>query len=131
MPAMPFRFRHLRLLSLLAMLFVLPSFAEAAAKVNGRLSTIAGAVGEDLIYELEIQDGAPDRLPDFPKVEGLEVNGAGRNSSTIFSNGSLSQSVTYRYRLTLRREGEITIPAINVIVDGTPLATQPIKIRVT
>ncbi len=103
----------------------------SAATVRGTLSTATAGVGEDVIYELEINGGAPDRLPTFPKLDGVEVTFGGRSSSTTIINGNVKQSVTYRYGLMPQREGPVEIPPVEVIVDGVHLSTQALTLKVS
>jgi hypothetical protein len=94
------------------------------------VSTSNVAVNEDIVYTLIIEGGSPDRLPSFPKVEGLFVDFAGRSSQTVGTFSKFTHTVTYRYRLTPERQGELRIPPIEVIVDGEKLSTQPITLKV-
>lgn len=110
---------------------LLAASALGQAQVKGSLSTMSASVGEDLRYELEINGGSPDRLPTFPKVDGIQFNGSGRNAQTIYDGTQWRHTITYIYSLTPERPGEFVIPPVEVIVDGVRYQTAEQKVTVT
>jgi len=74
-----------------------------------------------------------NRMPD--RVSGLEWNsGISSGSSMSVINGVTSSKYTLRVPFTTREEGEFTIPAFEVIVNGNtrqPEKTAPVKVRIS
>ncbi len=120
-----------RCLAVLAVLLAVVCRVSAAeATVTGTLSSVNTTAGEDVLYQLRIQNGSPDRFPDFPKIDGVEIDFGGRNSSLSFVNGVTNQSIVYSYRLTPKREGNFEIPPVDVIVDGKKFTTAAVTLKV-
>lgn len=95
--------------------------------------------GESLEYFIEVRNIQEPAPPDLAAFEAdFDVVSQGdesRNqSSTLIINGRVSQQVTlshlYRYRLTPRRAGELTIPAPITTVDGVEIKGDPVRISV-
>ena len=71
----------------------------------------------------------------LPEIDGLEIlygPGISRASSTQIINGqkTLLQSTTFFYVVKLNKEGDITIPAASVIVEGKTYTSNPLTITV-
>ncbi len=98
------------------------SFAQATVK--GSLSTLSAELGEDVRYTLEIGGGSPDRLPAFPRIDGVQATFAGRNAQTVYERGQWKHNVSYIYMLSPERLGEFRFPPIEVIVDGVRFQTE-------
>ena len=116
--------------TLLAFVFFLPAMAMAAT-VRGSLSTATAGVGEAVEYELIIEGGSPADAPVPPTVDGIELRGTGRNSSTFINGGNVRHTITYTFALVPKREGTFIIPAIEVEVDGRKLRTESLTLKVS
>lgn len=123
----PKRLWHI-LLALL--LLLLPAIADEP-RVSGSLSSATASVGESVEYTLTVRGGRPDPEPAFPSMDGLDEQGVGQSSSTIISGGSVNHTVTYTFRVVPRREGNFTIPPIDVTVEGRKMKTQEATLKVT
>ena len=70
-----------------------------------------------------------------PRVSGIEWNsGISSGSSMSIVNGVTSSKYTLRVPFTAREEGEFTIPAFEIIVNGNsrqPEKTAPLKLKVS
>ena len=70
-----------------------------------------------------------------PRVSGIEWNsGISSGSSMSVINGVTSSKYTLRIPFTAREEGEFTIPAFDVIVNGNtrqPESAGPVRIRIS
>ena len=91
-------------------------------------------VGEPVQLQIEI-DNAHGRImtPDV-KVDGLQVDYRGSSQSQqmqLGTNGYVSTSkLLLNYEVQPEREGDFTIPALTVVVDGKTLQTKPVSFKV-
>ena len=96
-------------------------------------------VGESFVMQIKI-DG--DDSPAEPDLSGLqdftvEPKGGGQNNreSITIINGKINRvsehGYIFQYQLTPKRDGILTIPAIEIIAGGKTLLTQPVPIRVS
>ncbi len=108
----------------------------ADISVNAVVDQQHVSVGEGLMLQIQVDGndspGAPDlsALSDF-KVESL--GGQQNSSSSIsFINGQISkvshEGYVFNYRLTPRRAGQLTIPALKLRIAGRDYFTAPIDI---
>jgi hypothetical protein len=106
------------------------SEALANPKVDVELSQATAEVGEAVQLTIQISDG---RLSELPKisVDGLDIGYAGESSQFVSINGRTNQSRIYAYVITANREGEYTIPALTMDVDGTRVMSEPVRLKVT
>jgi hypothetical protein len=105
--------------------------ALAEPKARGILSTNTANVGEAVEYELIVEGGeAPDNPP-APNVDGLELRGTTQSSQLSIINSNVTRRVTYTYTLMPKREGQFTIPPLEVRVGTRVLKTLPATLTVT
>ncbi len=109
---------------------LLLSPAAWAATFNATLDRNNVAVGESLTLTLSFEGGAAPQ-PALPGIPGLQVTGTSSSQSFKMINGVTSAQVNYQYTLIATQEGEITIPAMTLKIDGQTLTSQPIKLTVT
>jgi len=103
--------------------------ASAQSPVSAIVDRNSLPLGENLILTITI-DGSRASEPEIPIMDGFQVMSSGKSSQFSIVNGKMSSQVSYRYTLRPTREGQLTIPAINIEVDGQVYATQPIEIEV-
>lgn len=104
--------------------------AAVAADVDARISQRETDVGKPIILQLTISDATDYQKPDFPNIDGCDVQAVGEPremSRVTIINGrrSASRTVTQQYLVTPRRAGTFTIPPITLDVDGQSIATEP------
>jgi hypothetical protein len=120
---------RIRLAALLALLLPL-CVALAEPRVRGTLSTNTAGVGEAVEYELTIEgDSAPENPP-VPIVDGLELRGTSQSSQLSITNSNVTRRVTITYTLVPKREGNFTIPGLEVRVGNRVLKTLPATLTV-
>ena len=127
----------MRALRLTAVLLLAAGAASGQAVVTAELSERQVSVGHPFSIIVKIEGKYPNKLPEIPEVDGLDIDR--RNPSTSQSsnfsiiNGQMRGSTTraYTYRGYALREGEFTIPAITVAVEGKTYTTQPLTLSVT
>ncbi len=102
--------------------------------VTARISDSTTEVGEPVQFEIEVSGATGDVEPADVKVDGMDVQYAGPQSSRNFQimNGRMTSEVKtiFTYQLTPTREGQFTIPGQFLVVDGRPYKTQPIALKV-
>jgi hypothetical protein len=116
-------------------LFSLASVSLRAAdvSVSARLSHRVAEVGAAVQLQIEVKNGDRTEPPDV-RVEGLEIRyeGSPRSQRVEIINGRVNREseTTHVYQIVPKREGDFTIPGINVEVDGQVYRTQPVALKV-
>jgi len=118
------------ILSLLA-----ASFAASAQEVATQISSQQTRVGEPVQLTVTVTGGRPAKMPPSISVKGLQINLAGQRSSSSMQLGNggfqMNTTTTYIYLVVPQFEGEFTIPAFEVSVDGRAFRTQPTRLSVS
>jgi hypothetical protein len=79
-----------------------------------------------------VTGGAKDFLqPQAFTIDGCEITFQGKWTRTAMTNGVFSTSQGYNYRLTPRKTGTFTVPAVAITVDGKALQTSALSLTVT
>jgi len=125
--ARPFLIRGL-LVTLVVLLSV--PLVAAEPKLTAKLDRGTISLGETATLSLIFENVFPNAAPGLPALAGLQLVGTSSSQSFSFINGERSQSITYDFTLMPGREGEFTIPRMDINVRGTTLATQPLKLKV-
>ena len=113
----------------IALLSVIVTSAQAA-QVGATLSQSKGWVGVPVYLSVSIRNASSHTAPTCPAIDGMTIRSAGapsRSLRTMSINGRVTrnESVTYAFAITPTREGDFTIPALNVKADGQTYRTQP------
>lgn len=109
----------------------LPAMA-ADAGVEAAVDRTTVPIDGQVVYSITVAGGMR-QLPN-PELPALDADwtvysgGTSRNFS--FVNGQVSSSATYRYVLTPRRPGTLTIGKATVVIGKTVYQTEPVKITV-
>jgi hypothetical protein len=138
-----FRNRHYINTILLGVIFLLASLqaasgADRSISVQAQVDRQEVTVGESFLLQIKV-DG--DDAPAEPDLSGLEdfavqPKGGGQNNreSITIINGKINRvsehGYVFRYEITPKRDGMLTIPAIEIIAGGKTLLTQPVPVRV-
>jgi len=127
------------LIAALTLCMLVPSAASAQQiTVNADVESRDVYVGESFLYQIRVDGADSAEGPDIPALEGFSVEflGGSNNSSQSISiiNGRIQRQVQkgfiFTYRLTPGRSGNLTIPALDVKVEGKTFKTGPITIAV-
>lgn len=90
--------------------------------------------GSPIQVIVEVNDASKVSPPTLPEIPGasVRVTERGRQSRTEIINGRMrnSTTVTYAVEIVPEAPGKIEIPAIEVMVDGSPVRSQPKVIEV-
>lgn len=107
-----------------------------AQQVQVGLASREAYVGQPITLQIRINDASDYSSPKIPDVPGCEIESAGtpaQSTQISIINGRRreSRSVTLSYMITPRRVGTFEIPSFDIIVDGEPLKTDPIRFVAT
>jgi hypothetical protein len=129
--------RSFRIIAILLVLLAMPPALLALTadiSVDARLSHRVAEIGAPMQLEIKVSGGEVDGRAPAIKVDGLEIDfvGPSRSQRVEISNGRAKNWVdtTYIYQVTGKREGEFTIPAVELGVNGKTYRTQPIALKV-
>jgi hypothetical protein len=94
-------------------------------------------VGDSFLFQIQIQGHDAPETPDVSGIQDFDVESLGgrqnSSSSVTIVNGRMAKRESlgylFTYRLTPRRAGPLTIPAIAVRAGGRTAATDPVPIR--
>ncbi|MGE4557154.1 MAG: BatD family protein [Desulfovibrionaceae bacterium] len=101
----------------------------AAASVSASVNMDMVPAGQPVVLTITVHDG--DGKPDLSVLRDFEVARSGKSTSMQIVNGKRSSSESYSYMLLPKREGELSIPAVAVDVDGKTLSTEPLTVTVS
>lgn len=99
------------------------------AQTSSRLSTSFLARGEQALLEVMISGGQPAELPQIPVVRNLAIQPSGREPLTRMLPGRRLEYV-FQYIVASYETGNYTIPAIQVLVDGSRTFTESLDLVV-
>lgn len=127
--------------ALLAWMLLSAGSLQGQDRLSARARTDATEVyvGQPFLYQIEVSGSDRPERPDLEELRAdftIEPAGEGANNSTQISivNGRMSRvenrGYQFNFRLTPRREGRLTIPAVEVAAEGTTAATNPIPVVV-
>ena len=89
-------------------------------------------VGEAFTFQIQASGATMPEPPDVSGIKDFKVEFVGKNdnSSVRIVNGRMTRSVQriFSYRLTPKRAGTLTIPAVEVAAAGRTARTQPLQI---
>ncbi|MCM1337022.1 MAG: BatD family protein [Candidatus Amulumruptor caecigallinarius] len=118
------------------LLLAVTACAAMAQQVSFEALPVRGAVRQGEKFAITFRlNNARAQAPARPQVSGCTyVFGPGTSSRESYSvvNGKVTSSSSVDYTFTFRAdsEGEQTVGAVSVSVDGKPYSTKPFKIRV-
>lgn len=114
-----------------ALLWAMAVLQMRAGTVRVELDRFFMESGDAVPLKVIVEDAQPTvvpRLPPIPLIAGVEYLGPEQRSQII--NGVSSFQVTFRYRIQLRGEGDLVIPAITVSTKTGELRTVPVSGRI-
>ena len=109
---------------------------SASLSVKAAVEKRTVTVGEPFIFQLQVEGSDTPDTPEPPNMDdiGVEQLGGQQNSSQYVSivNGRVEKVVNrgfiFNYRLTARRPGRFTIPAVTITADEAKAASFPLSI---
>jgi hypothetical protein len=129
---------------LLVFTFLLASIQTAGGtdqsiSVQAQVDKQEVTVGESFVLQIKIDGDDSPAEPDLSGLQDFTVQpkGGGQNNreSITIINGKVNRisehGYIFQYLLTPKRDGMLTIPAIEIIAGGKTLLSQPVPIRVS
>ena len=112
--------------------------AERGISVAANVETRDVYVGESFLFQISVDGSDRVARPDLSALEGFDARfmGGSNNSSQSISiiNGKVERTVkkgfVFTWKLTPRRSGTLTIPAVEVEVEGNIFHTRPVSVSV-
>jgi hypothetical protein len=102
-----------------------------AAGVTAQVDRNTVPVGETVTLSLVFDEVTPSGAPDLGNLPAnLQLGGVSQSSSFTILNGTAQSKITFDYSLLATQPGDVTIPAMQIVVGGKPLATQPIRMKI-
>lgn len=105
-----------------------PGFAQNNP-ITAVVDRNALSTDETLVLTVEVTGQADPPL--IPYLDGFDVVATGSSTNISITNGAISSGTSYQYRLQPIMAGDLTIPAVSVVIDGVTYSTMPIAVRVT
>jgi len=113
--------------------------ADKPISVQAQVDREEVTAGDSFRLQIKIDGDDSPAEPDLSKLADFKVvsRGGGQNNRESISiiNGKMNRvsehGYIFNYELTPKREGFLTIPAIEIAAGGKTLLTQPIPIRVS
>src|SRR5436190_5709117 len=124
------RFSLRRFLPALALLCLMPLMAVAASNFTATLDRDTIGLGETVTLSLTFEGGTPRNQPTAPRVPDIDYGSTGTSQQIQIVNGTPTVRSTYTFELKPLKVGDYTIPAIQSDIDGRPVASQPLKLKV-
>ncbi|RYD32754.1 MAG: hypothetical protein EOP87_12270, partial [Verrucomicrobiaceae bacterium] len=101
----------------------------AHGQTTSRLSSTFLARGEQALLEISVAGGEPDEIPEIEPVEHIEIQPSGRGPLTRMLPGRRLEYV-FEYIIHGYEVGKHSIPSVEVMVDGTATATEPLDFQI-
>jgi hypothetical protein len=130
---------HIAVLLLVSLLYCLNAGGVSAEvlSVQALVDKQEVSVGESFMLQIKIDGDDSPAKPDLSDLQDFTVQprGGGQNNreSITIINGKVNRvsehGYVYNYNLIPKRDGILTIPAIEIVVTGKTLLTQPISIK--
>jgi BatD DUF11 like domain len=117
----------------LAFAFLAPrAYAQSPSGLRAEVDANDITTDDTVTYTLTLTtpDGNAPKLG-LPTLDGFQVVGSHTASQYSSVNGSSSASMIYAFELQPTRTGDLTIPSLNLDLNGQVLATEPLTVHVT
>jgi tetratricopeptide (TPR) repeat protein len=108
----------------------MPLLAFAAPNFTASLDRETVSLGETVTLSLTYEGGSPRNQPTAPAIPDVEYGSTATSQNITIVNGQPTTKSTYTFELKPLKVGEFTIPAIQSDLDGRPIASQPLKLKV-
>lgn len=124
----------LRGVFMLSMCLVLGGRAEAAAPTfTATLDRTVVTIGSTAELTFTVENGVPDVAPALPNLPNAQVTGPATGNMTTMTltptGAQRTSRRTYTYTVLPMNAGVVSIPALEVVVDGKRLKSQPLSLR--
>ncbi len=108
--------------------FFLPDQLDAGS-LTAEVDKTVGTIDDQFEYTLTVT-GSAEGEPKLPAIDGIQIAASGTSTNIQMSWGKYEKEILYRYALQPTRTGKITIPAIQLKIDGAVQASSPITLTI-
>ncbi len=122
--------RSLKLLRWAAVLFFVGIAVAHAAGFKASLDRDSVIVGENVTLTLTFDDAQLSGTPNLPAIPGLQVVGTTSSQQSTLVNGKMNTVQSFIFTLAANQPGDITIPALQMNLNGQRVSSAPVKLKV-
>ena len=102
-----------------------------AASLRADLDRIQASRGDQVLLTITLTGESRNLpAPTLPEIAGVEVSQGGTSQNFQMINGAVSTSLAWTYYLRIDTDQDVTIPALQVEVDGETVHSDALTIRV-
>ncbi len=106
--------------------------AAGAAELDVRVDPRIAAPGDQVVLTVTVSgEGRDLPAPELPAIPGVEIRSGGSSEGVQIVNGAVSTSLTRTYYLRIVADRDVTVPALEVELDGRVVRSDPVVIRVS
>jgi len=88
-------------------------------------------VGENITLTLQLEGGQLPGSPNLPNIPGLQLVGTSSSQqSTLGADGKMNTVQSFAFTMAVSQPGEITIPSLQLNLNGQRLSSTPIRLKV-
>jgi tetratricopeptide (TPR) repeat protein len=109
-------------------MLALPS--AAAPQFDASLDRDTISLGETVTLSMTFSGGSPGGAPNLPPLPGIRLGAEGSSEQMSIIGSEVTSTIIYTRELIPTRAGDFTIPAMVAVVDGTRLASRPLRLKV-
>jgi BatD DUF11 like domain len=88
------------------------------------------AAGDPAVLQLIFTDCGQVSPPTLPPIDNAVTQYMGQSQELRIINGVRSSSIIFRYSVTPKSSGSVSIPALTVTVEGQKLTSRPLRLQV-
>ncbi len=122
--------RSLKLLRWAAVLFLVGMLTSHAAGFKASLDRDSVIVGENVTLTLTFDGAQLSGTPNLPAIPGLQVVGTTSSQQSTLVNGKMNTVQSFIFTLVANQPGDITIPALQIDLNGQRASSAPVKLKV-
>ena len=122
--------RSLKLLRWAAVLFFAGILASHAVGFKATLDRDSIILGENATLTLTFDDAQLSGTPNLPAIPGLQVVGTSSSQQNMIVNGKMNSVQSFIFTLAANQPGDITIPALQMNLNGQRVSSAPVKLKV-
>ena len=122
--------RSLKLLRWAAVLFFTGILATPAVGFKASLDRDSIILGENVTLTLTFDDAQLSGTPNLPAIPGLQLLGTTSSQQSTIVNGKMNTVQSFIFTLAANQPGDITIPALQMNLNGQRASSAPMKLKV-
>ncbi len=112
-------------------LWLIPAISSAQGlTADATLSSGMTSVGRPVVLNIQISGSGDIRPLAMPAVDGLDFRFVGNQRQFTLNNLQITATTLFQYQVVATREGNFTIPPLQVEVEGTTLTTRALTLEV-